>query len=334
VLEGFDYTLKKDQTQQCSFSLQLESDTSRKRGFVYRLYASEYDLKRTKGRGWPLPPPDKFYGFPEEAVAYYQNTGFLPDLALELERLFSRLYYVGPLRSYPRRSYVWSGEEPDHVGIQGERAVESLLAARQRFFNRGSRTRYKPFEEVLARWMRDMGLIQSFETNQIAPNRKEYEVNVRSGSKMPPVRLTDVGFGISQVLPVIVECFYVPAHSIVIFEQPEIHLHPSVQADLADLFIEAVQAREQGIGDRGIQLIVESHSEHFLRRLQRRIAEEKIGPEQVAMYFCSTEKAILQELEVDEYGNISNWPENFFGDEMGDLVAMTEAAMQRQQQGR
>jgi len=334
VVERFDYALKQDQARQCGFSLQLETDSDGKKKLVYRLSAADYDLKRTKGRGWPLPPPDKFYGFPDEAVAYYQNTGFLPDLSLELERLFSRLYYVGPLRGYPRRSYVWSGEIPGHVGTQGERAVESFLAARQRFFNRGSRTRYKPFEEVLARWMRDMGLIQSFEVRQIAPNRKEYEVNVRSASRMPPVRLTDVGFGISQVLPVIVECFYVPAHSIVIFEQPEIHLHPGVQADLADLFIEAVQAREQGIGDRGIQLIVESHSEHFLRRLQRRIAEEKIGPEQVAMYFCSTEKqkAVLKELELDEYGNISNWPENFFGDEMGDLVAMTEAAMQRQQQ--
>lgn len=335
VLERFDYSLKQGQSVQCTFSLQLEADNGKRKNTVYRLSSPEYDLKRTKGRGWPLPQPDKFYGFPDEAVAYYQNTGFLPDFSLELERLFSRLYYVGPLRGYPRRSYIWSGEIPAHVGIQGERAIESLLAARQRQFNRGPGTWYKPFEEVIARWMQDMGLIESFDVERIAPNRKEYEVTVRSGRQMPRVRLTDVGFGLSQVLPVIVECFYVPAHSIVIFEQPEIHLHPCVQADLADLFIETVQAREYLVGDRYVQLIVESHSEHFLRRLQRRIAEEKIQPENVAMYFCSTEKerAVIKELEVDEYGNISNWPENFFGDEMGDLVAMTEAAMQRQQKG-
>ena len=333
ILERFEYTLKHAQSDQCSFSMQLDSDNSKTKSTAYRLEAKSYDLKRTRGRKWTLPQPDKFYGFPDEAVAYYQNTGFLPDLSLELERLFSRIHYVGPLRGYPRRSYIWSGEVPEHVGILGERAIESLLAARQRHFNRGPNTRYKPFEEVIARWMQDMRLIESFDVQQIAPNRKEYEVTVRSGSQMPPVRLTDVGFGISQVLPVIVECFYVPANSIVLFEQPEIHLHPSVQADLADLFIEAVQAREHGVGDRDIQLIVESHSEHFLRRLQRRIAEEAIAPDDIAMYFCSTQKqgSIIQELEVDDYGNISNWPENFFGDEMGDLLAMTEAAMRRQQ---
>lgn len=333
VLEHFQYSLIKEHAEQCAFSLQLEAENGKKKSPAYKLSASDYELKRTKGRGWPLPPPDKFYGFPEEAVAYYQNTGFLPDLSLELERLFSRMYYVGPLRGYPRRSYVWSGEVPEHVGITGERAIESLLAARQREFNRGPYTRYKSFESVIARWMEHMRLIESFDIQPIAQNRKEYEVILKTGNRMPRVRLTDVGFGISQVLPVIVECFYVPSHSVVIFEQPEIHLHPSVQADLADLFIEAVQAREYLVGDRNIQLIVESHSEHFLRRLQRRIAEEAISHKNVAMYFCTTGKqgAALQELEVDPYGNISNWPDNFFGDEMGDLVAMTEAAMQRQQ---
>jgi len=56
----------------------------------------------------------------------------------------------------------------------------------------------------------------------------------------------------------------------------------------------------------------------------------------VAMYFCHSrnDKAVLEELNVDEFGNISNWPKNFFGDEMGDLVAMTEAAMTRQEQDR
>jgi predicted ATPase len=334
VLERFEYGLQQGLASQCGFRMQFETDNGKRKAPVYRLSSSEYEMKRTKGRGWPLPQPDKFYGFPDEAIAYYQNTGFLPDFSLELERLFSRLYYLGPLRGYPRRSYIWSGEIPAHVGMQGERAIESLLAGRERRFNRGPGTRYRSFEAVIARWMQDMGLIESFEVQRIAPNRKEYEVMIRSGVKMPRVRLTDVGFGLSQVLPVIVQCFYVPAHAMVIFEQPEIHLHPCVQASLADLFIEAVQARERLVGDRHVQLIVESHSEHFLRRLQRRIAEERIAPENVAMYFCAAKnkQAALTELQVDAYGNISNWPEAFFGDEMGDLVAMTEAAMLRQGQ--
>ena len=130
-------------------------------------------------------------------------------------------------------------------------------------------------------------------------------VRVREGSS--EVNLTDVGFGLSQLFPVIVECFYVPRNSTIIFEQPEIHLHPSVQAGLADLFIETIQAREEG-EDRNIQLLVESHSEHFLRRLQRRIAEEQLSQDDVAIYFCEPgpQGSSIRELDVDLFGNISN----------------------------
>lgn len=142
--------------------------------------------------------------------------------------------------------------------------------------------------------------------------------------------ITDVGFGISQVLPVLVQCFYVPHNSTILFEQPEIHLHPSVQSHLADLFIEAIHAREEG-KPRNTQLIVESHSEHLIRRLQRRIAEEQLSPKDVAIYFVSQAGGAskIEELKIDAYGNISNWPENFFGDEFEDVAAMALKAAER-----
>ena len=115
-------------------------------------------------------------------------------------------------------------------------------------------------------------------------------------------------------------------------EQPEIHLHPQVQAELADLFISAIRAREHG-NDRNVQVIIESHSEHFLNRLQRRIAEGELRPEEVAVYFCKRKgkAADLEPLELNLYGDIENWPENFFGDEMADLTARTVAAMKRRE---
>ena len=109
-------------------------------------------------------------------------------------------------------------------------------------------------------------------------------------------------------------------------EQPEIHLHPSVQSGLADVFIDIYRKRN-------VQILVESHSEHLLRRLQRRIAEEEFSEHAVGLYFCSAEDGVsrLEALEVDPYGNIVNWPQDFFGDQFGEIAAMSEAALKRRQ---
>ncbi|MEM6457640.1 MAG: DUF3696 domain-containing protein [Acidobacteriota bacterium] len=299
----------------------------------YALAAEPYALKQPRGRPPRMPAPNRFYGFPDEAVAYYQNSDFIQDFALALEQQFRDLHYVGPLREYPARTYLWSGEVPHDVGRRGERAVEAILAAQARQISPGSRRHYKAFQEVIARWLRALGLIETFNAAPIAEGRKEYEVRVQTARTAQEVHLTDVGFGVSQVLPVVVQCFYVPHDAVVLFEQPEIHLHPKVQAGLADLFVEAIHAREDS-RDRNLQLIVESHSEHFLRRLQRRVAEGAVTPDDVALYVCRPGQngAVIEPLQLDLYGNIANWPEHFFGDEMGDLVAMANAAEARQQQ--
>jgi predicted ATPase len=104
-----------------------------------------------------------------------------------------------------------------------------------------------------------------------------------------------------------------------------------VQSELADLFIEAINAREDN-QDRNMQFIIESHSEHFLRRIQRRIAEEALSPDQVALYYCEPgiDGAQLYELPVDLFGEIREWPTDFFGDELADMAARLEAASKRE----
>ena len=296
----------------------------------FELTSSHYNLVRHAGRAWPLPEPLRFYGFPDEVAAYYQNAAFASDFVLELERMLKSVYYVGPLREYPKRLYLWSGEVPDHVGAKGERAVEAILASQGRSFNWKPKQKTRPLPQLVAERLKAMGLIHEFHVKPLGHHRKEYEVLVRTSPKLPEVKLTDVGFGVSQLLPVIVECLYVPRRSIVIFEQPEIHLHPRVQADLADLFIDAIRARESS-EPRECQFIIESHSEHFLHRLQRRIAEQELSNDDVALYFVHTKasEARIEQLDVDRFGNIKNWPENFFGDDMADLVARTEAQSKR-----
>ena len=116
-------------------------------------------------------------------------------------------------------------------------------------------------------------------------------------------------------------------------EQPEIHLHPSAQSALADVMIDVINSRENS-ADRNIQLIIESHSEHFLRRLQRRIAEDVLPGKKISAYFANITKtpATLEPLQIDLFGNIQNWPENFFGDEMGDISEQAKAAMKKRMQ--
>ncbi len=295
----------------------------------------EYELKSDRWSGatrakpreayWKtLPSPIRNYGFPEEANNHYT---FLSDFALAYEKAWQSTYYLGPLREYPKRTYYWSGENPQDVGRRGEFAIPALLSSRKLpQIKHGEQT--ITIEERIAIWLKDLGLIDSFCVQPIAEGRQEYEVKVRRFPRASDVLITDVGFGVSQVLPVLVLCYYVPEGSTIIFEQPEIHLHPSVQSGLADVLIDVMKTRN-------VQIILESHSEHLLHRLQRRIAEEKDGltNQDVKLYFCNSAQdgsSNLTALQIDSFGNIANWPENFFGDEMGDLFAMTEAAMKRQ----
>ena len=107
-------------------------------------------------------------------------------------------------------------------------------------------------------------------------------------------------------------------------EQPEIHLHPSVQSALADVMLNVADVRN-------VQIVVESHSEHLMRRLQRRVAEEQASSENVKLYFVSSGRggAQVSDLLLNEWGEIENWPESFFGDEMGEIAAITEASLRR-----
>ncbi len=311
---------------QMSLGLKLEDGPAER----YTLQHSGYRPVRQEGRSEPLPGPERFYRFPEEATAYYQNLRAASDLAFSLEETLRSVFYLGPLREPPRRSYRWSGEAPDHVGPRGDRFIEAILAGAKRTYSWKATAKKLALQAVVARYLHEMGLITDFKVVSLGPKLKEHEVTVRTAPGRPWVHLTDVGFGVSQVLPIIVEAFYVPVGSTVLMEQPEIHLHPRVEAKLADLFVDAINAREGGAA-RDCQFVIESHSEHLLRRLQRKIAEEEVSKDQVALYFVAHGKdgATLEPIEVDDYGNIKNWPKDFFADAMADHVARAQAEARR-----
>ena len=243
-----------------------------------------------------------------------------PSFKEAFENLFTQICYLGPLREHPRPHYLWGGDHPKNIGQYGEKAIPAMLSGRVRLLS---------IEEQILKWLQQLELIYSYNLHPVPDTEKDYEFRVKKYKNGPEVRLTDVGFGISQVLPVLILCYYVPEGSILILEQPEAHLHPKVQADLADVLVDVVK-------NRNVQVILESHSEHLLMRLMRRMAEEQISVDDTALYFCQINDgtSAIERLQMDEYGNISNWPQNFFGDEMGDLAAKAKAEIQRRKRNK
>ena len=310
-----------------AFGMRMKSKP--KAGYEFFAEGTEFHPVRSVGRKWPLPAPIKSYGFPDQVRAYFQNTGFVADLELALEERLRQVYYLGPLRAYPLRRYTWTGAQPADMGRAGESVMDAILASRERgeTIGRGRGRSRVTLEQYVAEWLKKLGLIHGFRVESMTEGSPVFEVKVRKSAKAPEVLLTDVGFGVSQILPVLVLCFYVPPGSTIILEQPEIHLHPSVQSGLADVLIDAWKKRR-------VQILLESHSEHLFRRLQRRVAEQVLSKDDVGLYFCSTHDggSRLTTLDLDLYGNIKNWPDGFFGDEFGEIAAMSRAGLKRRRE--
>ena len=304
----------------------LQPTAGSRREFELVTDPPNFQFLRNQGRPWPLTHPVKTYLFPSQAKSYFQNADFLGDFELAYEKLMDSMYYLGPLREYPRREYHWAGSSPDDVGQRGERTMDSMLAAtaRNETRNLGFRKKRKPFQAMIAHWLSKLGLIYDFRLEEIAKGTNLYRAMVETSSSSVTTSLTDVGFGVSQVLPVLVLLYYVPEGSTVLMEQPEIHLHPAVQSGLADVMLNVAEVRN-------VQIVVESHSEHLMRRLQRRVAEQKISSQDVKLYFVSSNRgrAEVSDLLLNEWGEIENWPKDFFGDEMGEIAAITEASLKR-----
>ena len=313
-----------DEVDTLSFDLSVDNveNAASKMSFNYRA-GEQYFNADWNGQDYcSLSTPSTEYNYAGSPFRCYGIQGIYPEmlklfdpLQTSFENLFRSIRYLGPLREYPRRHYAWHGKHSAGVGQHGEEMVTALFSGR---------IQLRSLDEQIPKWLQRLDLIDSYRLNPITGSEKDYEFLVRKYKGGPEVRLTDVSFGVSQVLPVLVLCYYVPEGSILILEQPEAHLHPKVQSELADLLIEVVKNRK-------LQIILESHSEHLLIRLMRRIAEEQISADDTAFYFCEMNEGTseIERLNVDDYGNITNWPQNFFGDEMGDLAAKTIAEMKR-----
>ncbi len=152
-----------------------------------------------------------------------------------------------------------------------------------------------------------------------------YLLPLGRGSKIR-LQLRDVGYGCSQLLPVLLAAVY--SSEVACVEQPELHLHPKQQGHLTDLFIDSSATQPEGGNSAGpTQWIVETHSEAIVSRLQRRVREGRIGPGEVVVLYVepSDEGSRVLHLRMDERGeSLDPWPGGFFEETYWDLFGGTQ----------
>ena len=250
-----------------------------------------------------------------------------------------KIYYLGPLRDDPRVIYAippLSGRI--NVGLKGEYTAAMLDQHR----NETIRCPLPPdsdfagqfyYEEIplikaVTTWLQRMGLVDGIDTEETA--KVGYQLTVNSQSLPKKLDLTSVGVGVSQTLPTLVLALLAPPDSTLIFEQPELHLHPKVQSVMADFFL--------GMSMMGKQCLVETHSEHLINRLRRRIVEseqETVLP-QLRIYFVEKEGPVsrFREVKPNESGAIVDWPKGFFDEAENEASIILKKQLEKRRQAR
>lgn len=232
---------------------------------------------------------------------------------------FDGIGYLGPFRSEPRRVYSFPGGLPEHVGLSGI-AAPALLGADH--LRRGGvilAAVSNWYAEHLGGW--GLGITRqgdAFSLVLTSPKDPNLSIN-----------LADAGTGLSQVLPLVVqrrfEALTNKRTQLEIVEQPELHLHPGAHAGLADLYAEAVSD--------ATNFIVETHSETFLLRIRRRVAEGKLDPNSVRIYWIDEAaeppgRQIIQ-IAIARDGGVSDWPQGVFSEDFEEVRAIRAAQERR-----
>lgn len=244
----------------------------------------------------------------EQENYYFQTVTFVRTF---IDRILKKISYLGPLSEYPKRMYEILGEIPQSVGTRGEFAPEILF-----------RQRDKPIMKHVNDWVTKFDLNFHINCNLLTEGAFNITLSREKGSK--EVNFADTGFGLSQILPLIVQGYYAKPDDLIIAEQPEIHLNPKLQTILADLFSD--------FSKKGVGVLVETHSEHLLLRLRHLVAKKIIKQEDIALYYTEKdgEKSKIREIPVEQNGHIKleDWPKGFFQESLRESLGL--AAAQRQ----
>jgi len=247
-------------------------------------------------------------------------------LSSTLGKISDRVQYLGPLRDEPR--VVWNHwnelARGLPVGTRGEYSAAVLSrwsASPVRYAppkSEMSGTVVAPLSEAVNQWL------MYLEIGDAVAARSHGKLGVGLDLRVNgQVRdLTSVGVGVSQALPLLVGLLTSPSNSMFIVEQPELHLHPAVQARLADFMLNARP---------DLTLVIETHSESFVTRIRRRAAEGKIDVADIDITFVELGKdgSTARVLEMSQFGDLNEWPDGFLSAAEEDIRAIIQANIQR-----
>ena len=224
--------------------------------------------------------------------------------------------YLGPLRSAPERLYGLSSGALTSPGTRGEHAPQVL---------------YHDKEAVshVNTWFNKLGIpyiLKVLPMQEVALIGERVAITLVDKRTNTPVTLLDVGFGVNQVLPILIEAVSsghrIRGEPVVCVEQPEIHLHPKLQAELAELFVTTSQS--------GKQWIIETHSELLILRMQRLIREKRLDATDLSVIYVDpndpdVEGSAVKQLGLDECGDfVSDWPDGFFEESYHEMIPRLE----------
>jgi predicted ATPase len=247
--------------------------------------------------------------------------------------------YLGPLRDEPKALYpLGTPSDPMDVGVRGEftAAVLDLYKSRPVRYIPASKfsgaqiaptPTVRTLETAVTDWMNYLGVAETFRSKDRGKLGHELQVSLTPKGRYQD--LTHVGVGVSQVLPILVGCLLAAKDSVVILEQPEIHLHPKVQTLLGDFFL--------AMALLGKQCIIETHSEYLINRLRLRAASAPLTRSLTAymkIYFVEkTEgQSVFKEIEVNEFGAVTDWPEGFLDQSQREAEETLRAALRKKQE--
>ncbi|QEA14789.1 AAA family ATPase [Novosphingobium ginsenosidimutans] len=310
--------------------------SSRKDSFDFRLFGKDVDrliqgTRKVRPAFRNLAPINSSYSLqmmrrfreedvPESVLGLLRRADrAITQARIRLRRSFSSFDSLSPIREKPERTYLYSGERAERIGTTG--ANTALLLANDTS-KRGGES--KGIEEYISKWFQLTGIANGIRIDSISPRHFELVLVDFDNTKH---NLSDVGFGCSQVLPVLASALNIYSiqvapdrgNPILLVQEPEIHLHPNAQASLGSFFAGVVP-------DQG-QLFIETHSDNLILRLARHVADGTIDENEMRIFYVHRQnsESLVHDIEIQEDGTFSQeWPGGFFPQRQSESLALAQ----------